>query len=274
MMINININLASNTLLPVQSQGATNNMMGSKKLFRVVSVKKNKRRSIKMQLTMSIDWIDKLLAKHSAKNPLFRYSGTSQTFSDIFDQPFNQFLPRELVREGEVIIIFYFFFIFLTIRLITAFILHTLLLTFFVFVVYKFHRKSATRKGIFRDILISNTYQGHMWYGNTKYNNGSVICFLKPKKGMRDINGHKIIWMSIVSVHLHLDEVFCLHFDLRFKPGRQVTKEITIEDDSMYSFYSLILLYKSNKNKWYKQSKAVEINHARRLLTDLHFVRC
>ena len=68
--------------------------------------------SIKMQLTMSIDWIDKLLAKHSAKNPLFRYSGTSQTFSDIFDQPFNQFLPRELVREGEVIIIFYFFFYF------------------------------------------------------------------------------------------------------------------------------------------------------------------
>ena len=79
---------------------------------------------------------------------------------------------------------------------------------------------------------------------------------------------------SIVSLHLHLGEVFCLHFDLRFKPGRQVTtKEITIEDDSM-SFYSLILLYNLNKNKWYKQSKAVEINHARRLLTDLHFVRC
>ena len=65
-----------------------------------------------MQLTMSIDWIDKLLAKHSAKNPLFRYSGTSQTFSDIFDQPFNQFLPRELVREGEVVFYHYYLFFF------------------------------------------------------------------------------------------------------------------------------------------------------------------
>jgi hypothetical protein len=198
----------------------------------------------------SIQWIDDMLSKHSKKE--WRHSGTRKTFEQIFIESISSTpLPFELMKK------MYFLF-----------------------------GKHATRKGIIHDIVTSNTYCGHVWFGFTSFGNSHVISFKKPNEN--NVGGHAIQWTHVVSVHkMHSQspQSFCLHFDL--KPSIVVpnqddlnqmdnldeikkTFQVTVEDDC-YSLHSLILLYKANREKYGCPSRAIEISKARKLLVDFHF---
>jgi hypothetical protein len=172
----------------------------------------------------SSGWINRLLTKHAAKE--WRYSGTAQTFADIFGTFFLSKLPADMVFE---------------------------LLTFL-------SGKDMAR-GIHRDIRQSSTYQGHLFMGTT-FSNTQVVSFAKPTNF--HLNGHKIKWKFVVSVHsweqpnnaaAATNTGFAVFFDLI--AANNGLKKVTVEDDR-YSLEALLLLYNKNRIKFGRSSRAIE----------------
>lgn len=207
--------------------------------------------------SLASTWINRLLAKHAAKE--WRYSGTEQTFADLFGSFFLTKIPADMVYE-----------------------------------LLKFLSGKDMARGIHRDIRQSATYQGQLFMGTTS-SNTQVVSFSKPTNF--HLNGHKIKWKFIVSVHswepnnaaAPTNAGFAVFFDLIAHNG---LKKVTIEDDR-FSLKALLLLYQANQSKFGRSSRAIEskvtllllfcissvlifVSHyfavtaARKLLLDLH----